>query len=101
MKKKKDTPGILYYDDPATYPTVFDYHAKVDILGWTFTLKTDGQLWIRTSDFKPDIREDGTTCAEMRLNEGPADMLRALLSVADTVGVTAFPPGTKGVGFPA
>lgn len=79
---------------------VFDYHGEVDILGWRFLMKTNGELWIRTSDFTPALREDGTTCAEMRLSASVVDLLQALIRLREPGEVTAYAPGTHGVGVP-
>jgi hypothetical protein len=87
------------YDVPEDPITVFDYHAKVDILGWTFTKRTNGEFWIRTSDFVAFVDADGKTNAEAHFSSGVADLLKALIVLGDgEPSVIGFPPGAKGIG---
>ena len=80
-------------------PTFFDYHAKVDILGWEFTVLTSGELRIKTSRFAPVLHDDGTTSAEMRLAAGSRALVEALLAIDKGEGRTEpYPAGQTGVG---
>ena len=82
-------------------PTIFDYHAKVDILGWEFTVMTNGELRITTSNFVPTLNDEGETNAAMRLGEGSRSLLEALLAIDQgKVMAEPFPPGQTGVGVP-
>ena len=82
-------------------PTIFNYHARVDILGWEFTIMTSGELRITTSRFEPTLDYEGKTNATMRLAEGPRALLEALLELDKNLGRTElFPEGQTGVGVP-
>jgi len=97
--KPKLPPNEWLVDDPVT---VFEYHAKVEILGWTFTKKTNGEFWIRTSDFVAHVGPDGKTNAEAHFSSGVADLLKALIVLGDgEVSVTGFPANAKGLGWSA
>ena len=104
-----DLPAASRYGDtnrePFYYaeeePKIFDYEAEVDILGWKFTMKTNGEFWIRTSDYVPALNEKGETCAEAHFGPSIVELLQALIDLRQGgQTVTAFPPGTRGIGMP-
>lgn len=60
-----------------------DHVASFETLGWTFYVRNDGGLTVLTSRFEPKVGDDGKTNAVLHMSPDMADMVQALIALAD------------------